>query len=197
MIDLNQWIYSKDIAMWLTDQKPLSVTEQIDCICSAPHRTLQEKLDGLRRLHNDCREKELQNAILYLEDVIDRVRSDVSMQQYIYRTEIFCHGKKEELQPEGTFSTAKRASENIRKQIQQVSGQYGVDKTDFYGVIHVLHKIDLFEYRSKDNLGINCDGDVILCQPDYSYSDLDVPDGIGMGGGVSLHEDSISFRHNH
>ena len=64
MVNLNQWIYSKDIAKWLADQKPLSVTEQIDCICSAPHRTLQEKFDGLRGLNDDCREKELQNVIL-------------------------------------------------------------------------------------------------------------------------------------
>ena len=181
MIDLNQWIYSKDIAIWLTDQKPLSVTEQIDCICSAPHRTLQEKLDGLRELNADYEEKGIQNSVTYLEDAVSQVCSDVPMQQYMYRPEIFYHGKGEELQPEGTFGTAKRASENIRKQIQQAAGRYGVDKADFYGVIHVLHKIDPYEYRIRENLIINCDGRVILRQPDYSYSDLDVPDGVGIG----------------
>ena len=36
--------------------------------------------------------------------------------------------------------------------------------------VHVLHKIDPYEYRSKENLIINCDGDVILRQPDFSYA---------------------------
>ena len=181
MINLNQWIYSKDIAKWLMDQESLSVTEQVDCICSAPHRTLQEKLDGLRRLNDDYGEKELQNAISYLENVIDRACSDVPMQQYIYRTEIFYHGEREEFQPEGTFRTAIKASEEIRKQIQRTAEQYGIEKRDFYGVIHILYENTPYEYRRREDLVTNYDGDVILCQPDFLCSDSAVPDGIGMG----------------
>lgn len=181
MIDLNQWICSKDIAKWLADQGPLSVMEQIDCIYAAPHRTLQEKLDGLRELNDDCVEKELQNVISYLEDVIDRVCSDVPMQQYIYRTEIFYHGEREELQPEGTFRTAAKASGEIRKQIQQAAEQYGLERKDFYGVIHVLYENTPYEYRRREDLITNSDGEVILCQPDFLCSNTAVPDCIGMG----------------
>lgn len=181
MIDLNQWIYSKDIAKWLVDQEPLSVTEQIDCIGSAPHRTLQEKLDGLRRLNDECGEKELQNAISYLEDVINRVCSDVPMQQYIYRTEIFYHGEREEIQPEGTFRTTTKASEEIKKQIQQAAEQYGIEKRDFYGVIHVLYENAPCEYRKREDLVTDYDGDVFFCRPDFLCDDFAVPDGIVMG----------------
>ena len=180
MINLNRWIYSKDIARWLMDQEPLSATEQIDCICSAPHRTLQEKLDGLRRLNDDCEEKELQNVISYLADVIDSACSDVPMQQYIYRTEIFYHGERE-IQPEGTFRTAIKASEEIRKRIQEAAEQYGIERKDFYGVIHVLYENTLYGYRRREDLITNYDGDVIFCQPDFLCSDSAVPVSIEMG----------------
>ena len=181
MIDLNQWICSKDIARWLADQGPLSVMEQIDCICAAPHRTLQEKLDELRELNDDCGEKELQNVISYLESVMNRICSGEPLQQYIYRTEIFYHGEREELQSEGTFRTAAKASVEIRRQIQQVAEQYGLERKDFYGVIHVLYENIPYEYRRREDLITNYDGDVIFCQPDFLCSDPAVPDSIGMG----------------
>ena len=48
MIDFNRWIYSPDIASWLSAGPPLNLAEQTNCILSAPHRTLEEKLEGLR-----------------------------------------------------------------------------------------------------------------------------------------------------
>ena len=43
MIDFNRWIYSKDIAAWHAQNVLFSLEEQMDYICSAPHRTLDEK----------------------------------------------------------------------------------------------------------------------------------------------------------
>ena len=48
MIDLKRWIYSPDIAQWLSGGRALNLDEQIDCILSAPHKNLEEKLEGLR-----------------------------------------------------------------------------------------------------------------------------------------------------
>ena len=59
MIDLGRWIYSNDIAEWLMNKEPLSIEEQIDCICSAPHRTVTEKLEGLKALNLLHKESQL------------------------------------------------------------------------------------------------------------------------------------------
>lgn len=43
MFDFNKWIYSEDIAKWPAVQKGISIKDQINCILSATHRTLEEK----------------------------------------------------------------------------------------------------------------------------------------------------------
>lgn len=49
VIDIKKWIYSQDIADWILENVVLSTTEQIDCICTAPHRTMREKLTELKK----------------------------------------------------------------------------------------------------------------------------------------------------
>lgn len=56
-MDLEQWIYSPHIARWLSAERALNLTELTDCILSAPHRTLEEKLDGLRKLRKEAEEE--------------------------------------------------------------------------------------------------------------------------------------------
>ena len=76
MIDLGRWIYSKDIAEWLMNREPLSIEEQIDCICSAPHRTVTEKLEELKALtlwHKD----QLCDKIKCIEALVHQVNWDV------------------------------------------------------------------------------------------------------------------------
>ena len=77
MIELEQWIYSQDIARWLSTRPALSLGEQMDCILSAPHRSLEEKLDGLRELLKETAEQK------HREDVSLRQkhREDVSLRQ--------------------------------------------------------------------------------------------------------------------
>lgn len=57
MIELEKWIYSQDIARWLSTRPALSLGEQMDCILSAPHRSLEEKLVGLRELLKETAEQ--------------------------------------------------------------------------------------------------------------------------------------------
>lgn len=57
-MDLEQWIYSPHIARWLSAGRKLNLAELMDCILSAPHRTLEEKLDGLRKLRKEAEEKQ-------------------------------------------------------------------------------------------------------------------------------------------
>lgn len=56
MIDFKRWIYSPDIARWLSGGRDLDLDEQMDCILSAPHRTLEEKLESLRELRREAAE---------------------------------------------------------------------------------------------------------------------------------------------
>lgn len=54
-MDFKQWIYSPDIARWLSEERNLGLMELTDCILSAPHRTLGEKLEGLRELYREAK----------------------------------------------------------------------------------------------------------------------------------------------
>ena len=77
MIDLGRWIYSNDIAEWLMNKEPLSIEEQIDCICSAPHRTVTEKLEGLKALNLLYKESQLCDKIKCIEGLVHQINSDV------------------------------------------------------------------------------------------------------------------------
>ena len=61
-MDLKRWIYSPDIARWLSEGRDLNLMELADCILSAPHRTLDEKLEGLRELCREAREERQREA---------------------------------------------------------------------------------------------------------------------------------------
>lgn len=171
MIDLGRWIYSNDIAEWLMNRDPLSIEEQIDCICSAPHRTMAEKIEELKILNLLHKENQLCNKIKCIEALVHHVNSDVPIQQYLYATDIYYHGEKEWSRQEGIFMTAKKATEEIRRQIRKSAEQDNLAKESFYGVIHVLHEIAPYEYRNEENLILNCDGEIIFCQPDFNNMD--------------------------
>ncbi|HBN55447.1 MAG TPA: hypothetical protein DD414_01610, partial [Lachnospiraceae bacterium] len=53
MINVSEWIYAGDIAKWLSCRQHLDISEQTDCILSAPHRTFTEKMEGLRKLRKE------------------------------------------------------------------------------------------------------------------------------------------------
>lgn len=42
MTDSSRWLYSPDIAVWLSGEPRLDFAQQINCILSASHRTLEE-----------------------------------------------------------------------------------------------------------------------------------------------------------
>lgn len=77
MIDFNRWIYAKDIAAWMAKNVSLNLEEQIDCICAAPHRTLEEKLMGVKELKSEYDGKALCNRIENIEMVLHHSRSGI------------------------------------------------------------------------------------------------------------------------
>ena len=60
-MDLKRWIYSPDLARWLSAGRELDLDERMDCILSAPHRTLEknwtacESCAGRRKESGNCR----------------------------------------------------------------------------------------------------------------------------------------------
>ena len=208
MIDLGRWLYSNDIAEWLMNRDPLSVEEQIDCICSAPHRTMAEKIEELKILNLLHKENQLCNKIKCIEALVHHVNSDVPIQQYLYATDIYYHGEKEWSRQEGIYRTAKKATEEIRRQIRKSAEQDNLAKESFYGVIHVLHEIAPCEFRSEENpffpplKGVivnNIEPDEVgfsdspynqwLVYPDFWH--IDRTNGIGI---VNLRDDYVPFQ---
>lgn len=61
-MDFRQWIYSPDIARWLSEEGDLGLAELTDCIFSALHRTLGEKLEGMRELCREAKGERRQEA---------------------------------------------------------------------------------------------------------------------------------------
>lgn len=111
MIDFNRWIYAKDIAAWMAKNVSLNLEEQIDCICAAPHRTLEEKLMGVKELKSEYDGKALCNRIENIEMVLHHSRSATVRYTYLFGIEIFYRGEKECFLPDRIFRTAKEAKD--------------------------------------------------------------------------------------
>ena len=135
MIDLNKWIYSKGIAAWLTKKGILDVKDQINCICAAPHRTLAEKLDGLKELSFQCHEKILDDKIKDVESELNCNCPDAIMQHHLFRAEIFYQGEPNHLLPNSIFRTAKESEDEIRQHIEILEEKFHAKKEYFCGII--------------------------------------------------------------
>lgn len=88
MIDFNRWIYSKDIAAWLEQNVSFHLEEQMAYSCSALHRTLEEKLDGLRKLYDESKEKIVSDRMKDLDVLYRRSCQDVSEENCLFQPEI-------------------------------------------------------------------------------------------------------------
>lgn len=180
MIDYMRWIYSQDIAEWVTGQKPLSVAEQIGCICSAPHRTFAEKLEGLSELKHYYDEKEVCDKMQRIEALIKHISSDNLTSQYLYGVEIFYQGNRELIQPEMLFMTIPKATAQIKNYIQKSALEDCLNKDCFYGVVHILEKITSDGYANVGDLIVNWNGECIFYQLDYRHKIIDRYTDIGM-----------------
>ena len=117
MIDLSRWIYSKNSAEWLAKNATLNPEEQIDCICAAPHRTLEEKLEGLQELKSQYDGEALRDRIENIKTVLHYSQTDTDTYLYLFGIEIFYRGEKDYFLPSMIFHTAKGAKENYVLQL--------------------------------------------------------------------------------
>lgn len=172
MIDLNRWIYSKDIAAWIAQNVSLDLKEQMDYICLAPHRTLDEKVEGLRKLYDESGEKMVSDRMKDLDVLYRRSRQDVSEENCLFQTEIFYQGCKEPGIPM-LFPTPKQAADEIRRRIERLSAEYGLEMEQYHGIIRAYDKADAGDrFLHKEDFVIRYDGEILFVR-NFGYKQGD------------------------
>lgn len=172
-MDLKRWIYSPDIARWLSVGRELELMEQMDCILSAPHRTLEEKLDGLRRLReegatHDRSEEELRHLDKRIEmgETLDEILHMAGGFSNLYEADIFFQGCREEDVERKIFSLPQPGIRFIQEQIKEAAGRYGRDRSCFFGVLRKFHRRGGRHMDLEWNILLDSEGRVIYCLPE-------------------------------
>ena len=188
-MDLKQWIYSPDIARWLSEGRDLNLTELTDCILSAPHRTLGEKLEGLRELCREAREErqreagdggspfgpvredaprelELLEKKIEMGETLDEILHMVGGFRNLYETDIFCHGSREEFIKKRIFSLPQPGVQFIREQIREAADRYRIGTDSFFGVLRKFYRRGARYLDLEWNILLNPKGEVIYCLPE-------------------------------
>lgn len=202
MIDFNRWIYSPDIASWLCAGPPLDLGEQADCILSAPHRTLEEKLEGLRGLRKDVQSLLPLGESRALEVLEKRIDMGETLEEIIYQggglsncyeADIFCHGRKEEFLKKRIFTSPVAGIDFIKEQIREAADRYDLAPECFFGVLGKFHRRGGRYFEREWNVILNPEGRILYCLPetaeavtrgdywfgpmDYHYMRLPYPSG--------------------
>lgn len=193
-MDFKQWIYSPDIAQWLSEERNLNLTELTDCILSAPHRTLGEKLEGLRELYREAKGERLQEtgdrgsmfqaagedvpcavvqrALELLDkkiemgETLDEILHMVGGFRNLYETDIFCHGNREEWIKRRIFSLPQPGIQFIGEQIKETADRYGTGTDSFFGVLRKFYRRGVRYLDLEWNILLNPDGEIIYCLPE-------------------------------
>ncbi len=193
MIELERWIYSRNIAQWLRTRPALNLEEQIYCVLSAPHRDLEEKLEGLRELRREAgSQKFLEDRIEAGETLLEIISEPGDLRR-LYEADIFCHGRKEEFLERRIFALPGVGIDFIRKQIGEAAGRYEIDRESFFGALHVYYKRGPRHLELEWSIILNSEGKILYClpekamniqrpdyqiaPPDYSYMKLPYPTG--------------------
>lgn len=180
-MDLKKWIYSPDIARWLSEERDLGLTERIDCILSAPHRTLGEKLEGLRELCREEKEErrqeeaswalELLDKKIEMGETLDEILQMVGGLRNLYETDIFWRGSREELIKKRIFSLPKPGIQFIKEQIKETADRYGVRRESFFGVLRKFYRRGVRYLDLEWNILLNPEGEVIYCLPETTEAE--------------------------
>ena len=185
-MDFKQWIYSPDIARWLSEEGDLGLVELTDCILSAPHRTLGEKLEGLRKLRQEAKGERRQEGgdgnlpcqttgegvswvldkKIEMGETLDEILHMVGGFRNLYETDIFCHGNREEWIKRRIFSLPQPGIQFIREQIKETADRYGTSTDSFFGVLRKFYRRGVRYLDLEWNILLNPDGEVIYCLPE-------------------------------
>ncbi len=188
MIAFDQWVYSQDMARWLFTRPALSLAEQMDCILSAPHRSLEEKLEGLRELQREAGKQTLPEGRALeqkypedrifeqklLEDKIEAVETLLEVlsqpggMRNLYEADIFHYGRKEECSEKRIFTLPGAGMDFIREQIKEAAGRYEVDTKCFFGVLYKYYRRGSRHPVCEWDVILDSEGRVLYCLPEMS-----------------------------
>ena len=183
MIDFGRWIYSKDIAAWAAKNTALNLEEQIACICAAPHRTLEEKLEGIKELKSEHDGEALWDQIENMKTVLHRSRSDTRVYAYLFGIEIFFRGEKEGFLPSTIFKSAGEAVNGICYHIEKAAEEEHLERRNWCGIVRVFRRSGKSPhgYVPIKNTIVRYDGEVIYVQNIYGKDGGHILKGIDMG----------------
>lgn len=169
MIELRKWMYSQDIADWRSCQSPLDMKEEMDCILSAPHRNICEKLEGLKELQMQGEGgKELEKRIKNVESLLRNVGWEGRRSRYRYTTELFYHGKSVRLQEKRLFWAPTEAVDFICTRIQGRAEKAGTDSESYFGILHEFHWVSSKYFGNEKDYIVNSAGKIVYCIPGAS-----------------------------
>jgi len=182
MIDFGRWIYSEDIAVWAEKNTSLNLEEQIACICAAPHRTLEEKLEGVKELKSEHDGKPLQDQIENMKMVLQGSRSDTRIYMCLFGIEIFFRGEKDCFLPYTIFRSAGEAINGICYHIEKAAKEEHLERRNWCGVVRVFRRSGKSPhgYVPIKNTIVRYDGEVIYVQNIYgkngghTYEEIDM-----------------------
>lgn len=171
-MDMTQWIFQKDMAEWLSRQPPLSVSDQVNCILSAPHRNLKEKWEGLRSLEKKY--KELADIVSWMEYMVHWAYEDERTRNihYFYETEIFYCGIRDEFQVKRLFRNAVYAMESVREQIMAAAREAATCREQYCAVLYRYQSVTPTEYHNTFNCIIDLRGEPVYLMPEFSFSEF-------------------------
>lgn len=171
MIDFKKWIYSKDMAEWLSKNVSFDIDLQMNCICSAPHRTLKEKVDGLEALYAETGERRVWEKMDTMKNLWIRSCQAQMMWRYFFQIEIFYQEQKQ-WHTSMIFRTAKRAADEIKQYIEQISAEDGLKKEYYHGIIHVYYRWNSpYIFIHEEDFVTRFDGEVLFTQYPYPGQD--------------------------
>ena len=178
MIDFGRWIYSKDIAAWAAKNTALNLEEQIACICAAPHRTLEEKLEGIKELKSEHDGEALWDQIENMKTVLHRSRSDTRVYAYLFGIEIFFRGEKEGFLPSTIFKSAREAVNGICYHIEKAAEEEHLERRNWCGIVRVFRRSGKSPhgYVPIKNTIVRYDGEVIYVQNIYGKDGIYLQD---------------------
>ena len=168
MTDLSRWIYSPDIATWLSGGPRLEFAQQINCILSAPHRTLEDKLEGLRRLRQEAGPLKLLDDKIEAGETLEEIIYHGGGLRNVYETDIFCYGRKEEFLKRRIFTAPGAGIAFIKEQIEKAANRYEIEKDLFFGVLRKFYRRGARYMELEWNIILNWEGRIIYCLPETS-----------------------------
>lgn len=193
-IDVKKWISSEQMAEWVADNVTWDAAKLIDCICIAPHRTMREKREELKRLYETTEDHVCQNL---LQDRIGRMEAVLSAdsaeafgQEKLFRVEIYYMGHKEELLPDLFFSTQEAAIGAFLAYIKK-NVRAKEDRADLYYAAACILSPDTTtqQYQCLEQFIVRSDGEIVCSREtmgdEFSCQRLPYPSGTILSGGGS------------